>query len=556
VNALFNLGRALQDVGRLGEGLASYDRALEMRPDWPEALNNRGNVLEKLGRFEDALASYDRALQQRATYATALNNRGAVLRHLKRPGEAAQAYSRLLAVAPDTPYALGWLLHTRLMECDWTDHEELVAKILNDVEVGKLSSEPWPLLACTGSPELQRSCALSHTADQCRTASGAAWAGPRYSHDRIRVAWLSDGFRNSVEAQTMVELMELQDRSRFETFGVSLSVDDGSPIRSRMIAAFEHFVDVRTKPDRDVIRWMREHEIDIVVAVAAYMGNWRPGILAGRSAPLQVNFGYPGTMGATFIDYLIADPYSAPAGCDDFYVEKVARLDTPFMGYYAPPEIVGDTPSRASLGLPEKGFVFCAFNASYKIQPAVFDVWMRLLHDIDGSVLWLRADHVRAEANLKREAERRGVSAARLIFAEALPFNDHLARYRAADLFIDAFPYGAQTTACEALWAGLPVVTLVGQTMLSRIVGGLLAATGLQELTTDSAEQYHALVHRLATTPALLVDLRAKLAHGLRTGGPFSPQRFCRQIETAFGVMYDRQRLGRSPESFTVPKVP
>jgi predicted O-linked N-acetylglucosamine transferase (SPINDLY family) len=550
-NALFNFGRALQDAGRMADALAAYDRALAVRRDWPEAQNNRGNVLQRLHRQEEALASYDRAVGSRPDYVAALSNRAAVLRKMGRMEEAAAAYERVVARAPDSPYALGWLLHTRLRCCDWRDYPDLIKRVEEGVAAGKLTSEPWPFLGISSSLRLQQRCAELQMADSWPLPKVPRKFGRR-SPDKLRVAWIGDCFRNNVETQTMVGLFELFDRTRFETFGVSLSVDDGSATRSRAISSFRHFCDAYNASDADVARWLRKSEVDIAVAIAPEMGEWRSGIVADRVAPLQVNLGYPGPLGRRLFDYTIADVHSVTSEALAFYGEGVARLHAPFLSYYRPDAGAVPTPARTMLGLPEDAFVFCAFNASYKIQPPVFDVWMRLLHAVDGSVLWLRADNALAAANLVRQAERRGIPASRLIFADAVPPEQHLARYAAADLFIDTFPYGAQTTAREALAAGLPVVTCAGQAMASRVAGGLVTAAEMGELEVGTLEDYEALIRRLATTPSLLSEIRTRLAGA--TGGRSlpAPEAYCRQLEEALLGMFDRHQRGLPPGTFDV----
>jgi protein O-GlcNAc transferase len=552
-NALFNFGRALQEAGRMREALSAYDRALGVRRDWPEVLNNRGNVLQRLHRLEEALASYDKAIACRPDYVAALNNRAAVLRQSKQMKEAAEAYGRVVACAPDSPHAIGWLLHTRLNNCDWTDYADLVKRAEIGVTAGKLVCEPWPFLSISSSLGLQRRCAEVYMADRWPLPKAPAHKVGDRRHDRLRIAWIGDGFRNSVEAQTTVELIERQDRARFETFGVSLSADDGSPIRTRMSGAFEHFFDGYDKSDAEIARWLREREIDIAVALAPEMGEWRSGVIADRAAPLQVNLGYPGSLGTRLFDYTIADVRTVPMESGAHFGESVVRLQAPFLSYYRPEAKPAAPLSRAALSLPDKGFVLCAFNASYKIQPPVFDVWMRLLHDIDKSVLWLRADSALAPENLVREAAHRGIAASRLIFASTLPLDQHLARYAAADLFIDTFPYGAQTTACEALAAGLPVVTCRGETMASRIASGLVKAAGMPELEVDTLEEYEELIRRLATTPSVLAEIRTRVARTGEGRTLLSPEAFSRQLETAFLTMFARHRQGLPPASFDVP---
>jgi predicted O-linked N-acetylglucosamine transferase (SPINDLY family) len=324
-------------------------------------------------------------------------------------------------------------------------------------------------------------------------------------------------------------------------------------MRKRMVGAFEHFVDGRNKSDDEIARYLREKEIDIAVCLIGFVDG-RQGIFASRIAPVQVNLGYGGTMGASFIDYIVADRHVIPEACEVFYREKVVRLPEPSMGYYEPPEPEPTPPPRASLGLPSAGFVFCCFNAHYKIQPDVFDVWMKLLRDVEGSVLWLREGPAEVTTNLRREAERRGIKADRLVFAPPLKrLKDHLARHRAADLFVDNVPYSAHTTACDALWAGLPLVTCSGETFVSRVAGGLLKSVGLPELVAGNLADYEAVIRRLVAKPALLLDIKAKLARQRRGGALFNPERFCRYLENAFVTMHDRQRRGLPPESFDVP---
>ena len=554
-NALFNYGRALQDADRNVEALAAYERALRLRAGWPEVLNNRGNVLRRLDRIEEALASYRLALQARPDYVAALSNCGSALRQLRRVDESIAVYRRLAEIAPDAPLELGWHLHVQLQNCDWTDYDALVTRTEAAAARSKPLSEPWPFIGWSTSNRLQQLCCEAYVAERWpapKTPTQPLRAAQGRGHDRIRVAWIADGFRNSVEAQTMVELFEQQDRTRFETFGVSLSKDDGSAARARMTLAFEHFFDGYGVSEAEIGRWLREREIDIALAVTPEMGNWRGGIIARRVAPVQVNFGFRGTLPAYF-DYTIADVFSVPPEALAFYREGVVRLPSPWLSYYPADQRPAGVPSRAEAGLPEQGFVLCAFNASYKIQPPMFDVWMRLLRDIEGSVLWLRADYPKVAENLAREAERRGVPASRLVFAPSVSFEEHIARYGAADLFIDSFPYGAHTTTCEALSAGLPVVTCAGETMVSRIAGGLVRRAGLPELVAADLSGFEALVRDLAAAPDRLRKLRARLKERLDAGTVFSAKVYCRELEGALLHMLERQTRGLRPESFDVP---
>jgi predicted O-linked N-acetylglucosamine transferase (SPINDLY family) len=298
---------------------------------------------------------------------------------------------------------------------------------------------------------------------------------------------------------------------------------------------------------------MRDRAIDIAVDLKGFTANNRAGIFAWRGAPLQVAYlGFPATMGASFIDYIIADPVVIPPHLESAYAEKVVRLPDSYQVNDRKRRIAEASPGRVEAGLPAKGFVFCSFNNSYKIRPAMFDVWMRLLRQVEGSVLWLLADNAAAAENLRRHAEASGVAADRLVFAPRLDLDAHLARHRLADLFLDTFPVNAHTTASDALWTGLPLVTLRGETFVSRVAASLLAAVGLPELITDSLADYEALALKLARTPALLAAIREKLQAGRATAPLFDTDRFRRHIESAYLTMYERHLSGAAPESFDV----
>jgi predicted O-linked N-acetylglucosamine transferase (SPINDLY family) len=534
--ALANRGKLLvEQLNRPADGLASYDRSLQSRPDHADTWSNRAIALARLDRVAEALASNDRALALDPRHADALHNRAGLLEGMKRFDEAARAWERVLEVMPDRPYMHGRLLHARLQCCDWHDYDALRARIEDGVAHGRKEDAPWHMSVHCRSPELLLRCAEIFTADQQPAASTPLWNGERYGHDRFRIAWLSGGFGNNVEAQTVAGLIEHHDRTRFETFGISVGLNDNSPMRARMEAAFEHFVDARSWTDEQTARWLRAREIDILVIVAAYMTDSRLGILRHRPAPLQVNFAFLGSIGADYVDYMLADRHVVPADQEGFFREKPLRPAEAMMGYYAPPEIAGPLPSRASFGLPDSGFVFCCFNNNYKIQPDTFAIWMGLLRDIEGSVLWLREANAMAKANLQAEAARQGIAADRLVFAPFAPsYDDHLARFGVADLFVDAPPYNAHTTACEALWAGLPLVTCSGATAVSRVAGGLLHASGLGELVAGDLADYDRRIRALVAAPHRLAAMRAQLARARTAGVLFNPAGFCRDLEAAF----------------------
>jgi len=553
--AHYNRGTVLSALKRHNEALASYDRALALKRDFPEALNNRGATLADLRRPREGLASYDRALLLAPAYSEALNNRGAALAHLGRNDAAICDLERALKLNPGLPFARGNLLYARMQCCDWQSYDEASNRVIADVSAGNRVIEPFMFLAVSDSPQDQLRCAQTWVNDQCPPSAGGPWIGKRYRHDRIRLAYVSSHFHQHPLGYLMAHLFELHDRNRFELIAISSGPDDRSAMRTRLKAAFDRFIDVRQRSDHEVVQLMRDMEIDIAVDRSGFTSDARPGIFALRAAPIQVSYlAYPGTMGADFIDYVIADEIVIPPQHDAWYTEKVVYLPDSYQVNDRTREIAERTPSRAELGLPDRGFVFCSFNSNYKTTPRIFDVWMRLLREAEGSVLWLLEVNPAARNNLQREAAARQVHPDRLIFAPKVPHKDHLARHRRADLFLDTLPYNAHTTASDALWAGLPVLTCIGATFAGRVAASLLQAIGLPELITDSLDEYAALALRLAGDPERLHEIRRKLlAH--RTSWPlFDTDRFRRYIETAYIEMWDRQQRGEPPTSFSVAR--
>jgi protein O-GlcNAc transferase len=557
-DVLNNRGNALLELRRPDEALASYDRALALRPDYADALNNRGNALNALNRPDEAIASFGRALAVRPDHADALSNRGSALNTLKRYDEAARDYERLLILKPDYDYTIGNMFSVQLGGCDWRDRDRTVERIAEDVVAGKRAINPLIFLSASQSPADQLQCARTFNQHRFPPSRLAPRPGERHRHDRLRVAYVSADYRGHPVAFLTAGLFEAHDRSRFETIAISLGPDTKDAMRTRLEGAFERFIDVRGQSDRDAALLLSSLEIDIAVDLNGYTQDCRTGILAFRPAPIQVNFlGYPGTMGADYIDYILADRIIIPEDQDRFYAEKVVRLPDTYMPNDQKRRISEHTPSRAEAGLPETGFVFCAFNANYKIAPRVFDVWMRLLRAVEGSVLWLRHDNAIAVRNLRREAESRGVASDRLVFAPlAEKLEDHLARQRLAGIFLDTLPYNAHATASDALWAGLPVVSCLGASFAGRVAASLLKAVGLPELVADTLEDYEALALALARDETALAAVKAKLARNRETLPLFDTDRFCRHVESAYETMWRRHQRGEPPAGFAVAPSP
>jgi protein O-GlcNAc transferase len=486
----------------------------------------------------------------------ALYGRGNALYDLKRYDEAIASYEKALAISPEFEYAAGMLANTRMHCCDWRACEEESERLAADIRAGKSRIYPFAYLGISDSPQDQLLCSRIWVRDRYSPSPAPIWKGERYRHDRIRLAYLSADFHEHATAYLMAGLFEAHDRARFETIAVSFGPDSNDAMRARLVAAFDRFIDVRLQSDREVAALMRELEIDIAVDLKGYTGDARAGILSHRAAPVQVNYlGYPGTMGANFIDYIIADRIVIPEEHRGCYTEKAVYLPDTYQVNDSKRVVAARTPTRSAAGLPEHGFVFCSFNNANKIRPMVFDAWMRLLGKVEDSVLWLLASNAAAPRNLRKEAAHRGIAPERLIFAPTVTLEDHLARHRVADLFLDTLPYNAHTSASDALWAGLPVLTCMGTAFAGRVAASLLNAIGLNQLIAKSLEEYEALALELATNRSLLADIGSKLADNRDICPLFDTDRFRRHMEAAYMRMWKQCRQGEPPESYAVEPI-
>jgi len=534
----------------LDAGLA-FEQALALKPDLAEAWLGRGNLLNENRKCRDAQIAYDRALALKEDLAEAWLGRANVFVSLKQPAEAVVAYDKALALKSDLIFARGNRLYARLQLADWTNLSDETKTIISAVKVKKSIISPFAFSLISSSPFDQLVCA--ETFAGTIGSFPAIWSGEIYSHDRIRIAYLSGDFQTHPVAQLAVGLFEQHDKSRFYTVGISFGSDDRSQLRRRIESAFDDFIDVQRMDDQQIAELIRSHEIDIAVDLMAFTGDHRAGVFARRAAPIQVNYlGYPGTMAAHYIDYIIADSTVIPKEDFECYTEQVVWLPNCYQANDEHRPISGRRPTRLECDLPDAAFVFCCFNNSFKILPQIFDVWMRLLAAVDNSVLWLVGTNRVAVQNLKGEAEQRGISSNRLIFAQKKLPPDHLARIGNADLFLDTLPYNAHTTASEALWAGVPLVTCLGATFPSRVAASLLQAVGLGELITNSLEDYENLARDLARNVSKLRALRERLAHNRTTAPLFDTGRFTRNIEAAYTRMWQRYQRGKKPQAFAV----
>jgi predicted O-linked N-acetylglucosamine transferase (SPINDLY family) len=547
--AYFNRGVALKAMKSLDAAVSSYDAAIRIKPDYAEAINNRGNALQELNQLDAAVASYDRALIIKPDYADAHFNRGKALHSLSQLEAAIASYSSALKLKPDYDYLFGLLLNTRMKLCDWTGYQEQITGLMARLERGMKCSSCFTVLGLTDSLAAQRKAAEILVSDKHPANDLLGSIPKRARSPKIRIGYYSADFHNHATSILIAGLLEQHDRNRFELIGFSFGPDRQDEMRQRVSAAFDQFIDVRMKSDQEVAQLSRLLGIDIAVDLKGYTQDNRMGIFSYRAAPVQVSYlGYPGTVGAPYMDYLIADRTLVPELSQKHYSEKIVYLPGSYQVNDRKRRISERIYTRAEVGLPEQGFVFCCFNNNYKITPEVFDSWVRILNAVPGSVLWLFEDHATASTNLRKEAAQRGLDPNRLVFATQMMLSEHLARHRLADLFLDTLPYNAHTTASDALWAGLPVLTQAGESFAARVAASLLNAIGLPELITETQTEYESLAIELAHNPARLSALKVKLEQNRLTAPLFDTNLYTRNLEAAYSAMYERYQADLPPE--------
>lgn len=549
-----NLALTLGELGRTQEAIEQLQLAIGLHPGFADGWYNLAGALEKLGRHEEALAAYERALAHRPEFARAHVARGQLLMQLRRQVEAITSFEQAIRLEPQLPWLRGNWLGARLYACEWADFDTEVRRLADEVAAGRQATSPLTTLSLFDSPSLQRRAAEIWAPRAVARSDATARREPTSAEGRIRVGYFSADLRAHPVTALTAGMFEHHDRSRFEVFAFAFGPDTADEVRMRLRSACEHFLEVGDRSDEAIAALARSHGIDIAIDMQGYTEHQRPGIFAHRAAPVQALFlGYAGTLGAPYIDYLIADRVVVPAESRGDYAEKIVSLPHSFQPNDRSRRIAERSFSRAELGLPETAFVFCCFNTLYKIQPAMFGCWMRILQQVPGSVLWLSRGGERAQANLRAEAQRAGIDPARLIFAPKMPrIEDHLARYRAADLFLDTLPYGAHATASDALWAGLPLLTLSGQAFAARVGASLLTTLGLEDLITASLPDYERLAVALAADRPRLESLKARLAAARDTTPLFDTAGYTRSIETAYEAMLQRSRSGLPPEHLNI----
>jgi predicted O-linked N-acetylglucosamine transferase (SPINDLY family) len=582
-----NAGSASTKLRRYDEALQQFDKALALRPDYAEAWKNRGLALllhgfpekafadfdkavaldpnsaeaweqrgEAMAHFRpvEAIESYDRSLRLRPGHAKTLFSRANMLFSVRRFEDAAAGYRAVLEKDPGYENARGALFFALQSCCDWTCRHEDLRSVRADMKAGSVALAPFHGLVLLDDPADMQTATRRFVAKQHPAQEPLRRATSR--RDRIHVAYLSANFNDHAVGRLIAGVFDSHDKRRFETTGISFVAAQGE-MHSRIGRAFEHFLDASARNDRDVAQILVDREVDIAVDLMGFTENCRPGIFAFRPAPIQVNYlGFPGTIGADYIDYIIADRFVIPDDQQRHFTEQIVRLPDCYLPNDAGRRMKEPVPTRGEAGLPETGFVFCSFNQTYKFTPEMFDIWMRLLRATNGSVLWLPVSASVVMLNLRREAEARGVAAERLVFAPfAETVEDHLSRLRLADLFLDTLPYNSHTSTCDALFANVPVVTCPGTTFAGRVAASALHAHGVSELIADSLGAYEELALSMARDPQKVAALKAKIARHHDTHALFDTARFTRHLERAFTGMWERHQRTEPPQGFAVESI-
>ena len=550
-----NLGNVFMDLDHIDSAVKCFESAIEIKPNYAEAHNNLGNALTSLDQLDVAKKCYDRAVTLKPDYAEAHNNLGNALTNLDQLDAALVSYDRALVLNPELNFLLGHSLHTKMHLCIWDDLpnslNELTKKINNNEKV----ITPFTLLALIDDPEIQRKTAEIFTNEKYPQSHVLSKIERYPKHKKIRIGYFSADFHNHATMHLMAELFECHDKKKFELIAFSFGPDKQDQWRKRVLLCFDQFVDVRLKSDREISLLARKMEIDIAIDLKGFTQDCRPNIFAEGSAPIQVSYlGYPGTMAADYMDYLIADRTLIPKENQKYYSEKIVYMPNSYQVNVSKRSVSETSLLRHELGLPNTGFIFCCFNNNYKITPSVFTGWMRILEAVEDSVLWLFSnyDNTTTTKNLKKEAMKFGINEDRLVFATYMPTEEHLNRIKQADLFIDTLPYNAHTTTSDALRMGLPVLTCIGNSFASRVAASLLNAVNLPELITTNQEQYESLAIELATNPEKLKIIKDKLVSNLSTAPLYNTPLFTRHLESAYSMMYDRYQRGLDPDHIYV----
>ena len=548
-----NKGNALKEIRKFEEAIKNYDFAINLNPNLAEVYNNKGNALKEIRKFEEAIKNYDLAINLNPNFAEAYFNTATTLQDIKNFEKAVLYFEKALLLDKEIPFCKGYLLHAKMICCNWSGLNELYKEIYNDVEKNRYSATPFGYQAiCDDESNLQK-CAQLYSNKRFPEIKNNLFSKKVSKNKKIKIGYLCGEFREQATSILMTEVWEKHNKEDFEIIAFDSGWDDKSLRRNRIINAFDKFIDISKVSDLDAAKIIYKEQIDILINLNGFFGTGRPVVFSYRPAGIQINYlGFPGTIGSKYIDYILCDQTVVPPESKKFYNEKIIYLPDSYQANDTKRNISDKKFLREELSLPNESFVFCCFNNNYKITPNMFDVWARLLKKIDNSVLWLIEGNPEATENLKKEAKIRNIDASRLIFAKRMKLEDHLARHKNADLFLDTLPYNAHTTASDSLWAGLPVLTCLGKAFPGRVAASLLRSLDLPELITYSENEYISKAEELALNPEKLTVIKNKLDINKFSQPLFNTELFCRSLESAFKVIFEKHSLGLETEDISL----
>ena len=549
LDAYVNLANLFKETKQFEEAIKNYDLAINLNPKLAEVYNNKGNALKEIRKFEEAIKNYDLAINLNPNFAEAYFNTATALQDIKNFEKAVLYFEKALLLDKEIPFCKGYLLHAKMLCCNWSGLNELYKEIYNDVEKNRYSATPFGYQAiCDDESNLQK-CAQLYSSKRFPEIKNNLFSKKVSKNKKIKIGYLCGEFREQATSILMTEVWEKHNKEDFEIIAFDSGWDDKSLRRNRIINAFDKFIDISKVSDLDAAKIIYKEQIDILINLNGFFGTGRPVVFSYRPAGIQINYlGFPGTIGSKYIDYILCDQTVVPPESKKFYNEKIIYLPDSYQANDTKRNISDKKFLREELSLPKESFVFCCFNNNYKITPNMFDVWARLLKKIDNSVLWLIDGNSEATENLKKEVKIRNIDVSRLIFAKRMKLEDHLARHKNADLFLDTLPYNAHTTASDSLWAGLPVLTCLGKAFPGRVAASLLRSLDLLELITYSENEYISKAEELALNPEKLTLIKNKLDTNKFSQPLFNTELFCRNLESAFKIIFEKYSLGLETE--------
>lgn len=549
-----NIGVVFQKLRNFDQAILQYKKAISYKNLYLDAYINLANLFKETKQFEEAIKNYDLAINSNPNFAEAYFNTATTLQDIKNFEKAVLYFEKALLLNKEIPFCKGFLLHAKMLCCNWSGLNELYKEIYNDVEKNRYSATPFGYQAiCDDESNLQK-CAQLYSSKHFPEIKNNFFTKKISKNKKIKIGYLCGEFREHAVSVLMTEVWEKHNKKNFEIIAFDSGWDDKSLRRSRIIAAFDKFINISKMSDFDVAKLIYKEKIDILINLNGFSGSTgRTIVFSYRPAPIQINYlGFPGTIGSKYIDYLLCDQTVVPSQSKKFYNEKIIYLPDSYQANDTKRKISEKKFLREELSLPKESFVFCCFNNNFKITPNMFDVWAILLKKIDNSVLWLLEGNSQATKNLKKEAKIRNIDASRLIFAKRMKLEDHLARHKNADLFLDTLPYNAHTTASDSLWAGLPVLTCLGKAFPGRVAASLLRSLDLPELITYSEYEYVAKAEELAINPEKLRFIKNKLDTNKFSQPLFNTELFCRSLETAFKIIFEKHSLGLETEDISL----